>query len=105
MAAANSTVYKLSIGSTPVAIACQTGVSWEASQDLVEVSCKDFNGFKSYRGGAKGASINVEGIIDLAAATGASSLNLAAALLANTLLEVAADNCDFPNLKIRLEDP
>lgn len=88
MGAANSTVYKLSFGATPVAFACQTDASWELQRDMVETSCKDYNGFKGFRPGAKGGSISVEGYMDLAATSGNSSKNLADALLAGTLLTV-----------------
>ena len=93
MAAANSTLVKLSIGETPVAVACQTNTDWEITRDLINTACKDFNGFNTYRPGAKGGSISVEGIFQATAGTG-DPVAMATALLAGTLLEVEVSSSE-----------
>lgn len=99
MAAANSTKFKLLIGTTPVAIACQTDTSFSVQRDMVETSCKDFNGFRTYRPGAKGASANVEGIVQTPAGT-TDPATLLNSLLNGDLLtvEVSSDEAGVPGL-------
>lgn len=94
MAAGSSTYLKLLIGDTPVATACQKSTSFTINNELVDVSCKDNNGFRSMRPGLKSGSISVSGYIDWAAAATANPSVLAAGTLAGTRLKVEVSSTE-----------
>lgn len=93
MAAANSSLVRLYIGTTPVAVGCQTNTSWSASRDMVDTACKDGNGFYSGRPGLKNAELSAEGIVQTPAATGDPAA-LYTALKAGTLLTVEVSSTE-----------
>lgn len=64
MATQNTTLVKIYIGSTPIAVACLTSNSWEATSDLRETTCKDTDGDRTYEYGMQGATFSCEGMLD-----------------------------------------
>jgi hypothetical protein len=100
MAAANSTEFRIKVGTTPVAIACQQETDFEVSSELVETSCKDTGSFAQFRPGKKSASANVSGII-MTPAGSADPATLLNAAVAGTLLtvEVSSSEAGVPALE------
>ena len=64
MATQNSTLVKIYVGSTPIAVACLTSNSWESTSDLRETTCKDTDGHRTYKYGMKGWTMSCEGMLD-----------------------------------------
>jgi len=66
----NSTLWVLSLGSTPVAVASQRGSSLSLSHSLRDITTKDSEGWQEHLEGLRSGTVEVSGIVELTAGAG-----------------------------------
>lgn len=83
----NSTLVKIRIGATPVAIAKLTDASLSVNGDMRDVSSKDSPGWKEILPGQNSFSLSGGGLVDYGAAAGANHSALLAAITGKSVLK------------------
>lgn len=84
----DGTKVKMFVGGTPVAVSCQTEVSFEISHETRDTTCKDATQYATYAPGMVSVSASCSGLLRYDAPVGASTNTLEDSIFNRTELDI-----------------